>query len=115
MQPYRPFFTTSKVISGLSCKLITGIAVLLASGCTSPSYSVVVKLEVSELGAYSVDGSLVERAALKDALLAKRRNGKKLLIHIVPSSKAKYEAVEAAVKAVQDSGASLGMVGNERF
>ena len=115
MQRYRPFFTTSKFISGLACNLIAGIAVLLASGCASPSNSVVVRLEVSELGAYSVDGSLVERAALKDALLAKRRNGKKLLIHIVPSSKAKYEAVEAAVKAVQDSGATLGMVGNERF
>lgn len=90
-------------------------ALLLASACTSQSSLEVVKLEVSELGAYSVDGRLAEGVALKDALLAKRRPGKQLLVHIVPSSKAKYEAVEAAVKAARDAGANIGMVGNERF
>jgi biopolymer transport protein ExbD len=75
----------------------------------------VVRLEVSELGAYSVDGRPVEGVALRDALLAKRRPGEPLLVHIVPSPKANYEAVEAAVKAARDSSATIGMVGNERF
>ena len=95
--------------------LIASAAVLLAVACTTPSASVIVKLEISELGAYSVDGSPVERTALTDAILSKRQQGKLLLVHVVPSSKANYEAVEAAVRAARDSGASIGMVGNERF
>jgi len=99
----------------LTSTLTASAAILLAVACTTPSAPVIVKLEISELGAYAVDGSLVQRMALTDALLAKRQHGKLLLVHVIPSSKANYEAVEAAVRAARDSGASIGMVGNERF
>ena len=115
MQRYRPIAIASRSISRLVRKIVGGAVVVLASGCTSPGPSVVVKLQVSELGTYSLDGSLVEAEALKDAVLAKHQEGKQLVVHIIPSSKARYEAVEVAVRAARDAGASIGMVGNERF
>lgn len=72
-------------------------------------------LEISELGAYRVDGKPVEREALIEALSVKRQPGKQLLVHLIPSPKTKYETVQAAVVAVRQVGGSSGMVGNERF
>ena len=95
--------------------VVVSAVISLACGCSSPAPQVIVKLEVSEFGTYSVDGHVVERTALKEVLVAKRESGKRLLVHIIPSSRAKYEAVEAAAKAAQDSGASIGVVGNEQF
>jgi hypothetical protein len=99
----------------LTGKLIAGIAVLLACACTSPGTAVVVKLDVSELDANSVDGRLVWRMALANVLLAKRQESKQWIIHIVPSSNSNDQAVAAAVKAAQETGAGTGIIGNERF
>ena len=100
---------------GLARTLLTSVAISIAIGCAAPTPQIVVRLEISDLGTYSVDGHAVARDVLTEALVAKRQPGKQLFVHLVASSKVNYGAVEAAVKAARDSGASIGIVGNERF
>ncbi len=89
---------------------------LLASACSSESERVVtVKLEVSEAGAYTLDGSPVLKEGLKHALRGKRPAKGTLLLHVVASPKAPYESVGQAMQAAQFAGAQVGIVGNERF
>jgi len=99
----------------VSRALLAGCVGFLVSACVGPTASTLVNLEISEAGAYTVNGQAVAAGALSEALSAKRESGKRLFVYVKPSAKSKYEAVEAALKAVRESGASIGMVGNEQF
>jgi biopolymer transport protein ExbD len=95
--------------------LATGGA-LSGAACTGEKELVVTaKLEVSETGAYTLDGASVSRDELKHAVRAKRPKKGNLLLHVVASPNASYEAVGHAMQAAQFAGAQVGIVGNERF
>ena len=91
------------------------LVVALAAACASREPAHVVRLEISSLNTYAVNGEPVERGALTTALLLRKRTGEELLVHVLPAQGAKYEAVQAAVEAAQKAGARLGMVGNVAF
>jgi hypothetical protein len=114
MQRCSTAFLPSRSVDSIARTLVAAAALLVVFGCAAPSPSVV-KLEVLEGGLYRVDGKFVEGGVLAEALLAKRRQGKQLLVHVVPAARATYAEVETAVAAARDAGASLGMVGNEQF
>jgi biopolymer transport protein ExbD len=94
---------------------VAAAAALLVIGCTPSKPATIVKLEVSEFGSYSLQGKPVKQGALIEALLSEREPGKQLVVHVIPSPRAKYEAVQAAMQAIQQVGGSVGIVGNERF
>jgi biopolymer transport protein ExbD len=94
--------------------LVLAFAALVVS-CAATSQPVLLKLQVSESGAYLVNGQPVEQAALVAALRAAYAPGRELVVHVVPSPGAGYSAVQFAVAAVQQAGGSLGIVGNARF
>ena len=104
-------------------RLRRSLLALLATGsafsgaaCTAEKELVVTaKLEVSETGAYTLDGASVSREDLKHAVRAKRPDKGELLLHVVASPKASFEAVGHAMQAAQFAGAQVGIVGNERF
>jgi biopolymer transport protein ExbD len=75
----------------------------------------VAKLEVSGSGEFMLEGKPVEAAALRSAITSLHQTDKELYIHLVLSPKAKYESVRLATEAAQQSGARLGIVGNEQF
>jgi biopolymer transport protein ExbD len=107
---------TRRVSLSLVQGLITAAIVLVAlASCVSHEVPRVVRLEVSSLGTYTVNGSPVERDGLAEALLLHKREGEDFLVHVVPSQGAGYAAVYAAVEAVQRAGGSVGMVGNVAF
>lgn len=97
----------------LSCAT-TALIIFTASHAAGPTEASV-KLEVSELSVYRVDGNVVAAPDLVKTLLAKRKAGQPLRVYVIPTLKAPYKAVETAVKAVQDAGGVLGMVGNAVF
>ena len=85
-------------------------------GCNTEKEQVVTaRLEVSDVGAYALDGMAVPKDELKHALRAKRPENGKLLLHVVASPQASFEAVGHAMQAAQYAGAQVGIVGNERF
>ena len=95
----------------LAASLLFPLAAALA-GCAAEQPSPTVRLEISTNGTYVVDGVVVEKAALANALSKKRKPDAKLLVHIVPQNGAPNEAIRGAVEAAQNAGANIGMVGN---
>jgi biopolymer transport protein ExbD len=96
--------------------LLAACATLFMAACTSEKELVITaKLEVSEAGTYTLDGTSVTKEELKHAVRAKRPEKGKLVLHIVASPKASFEAVGQATQAAQFAGAEVGIVGNERF
>jgi biopolymer transport protein ExbD len=91
------------------------LAVSQLAACTKEEPPTLVKLRISDQGAYSIDEAPVAREALAAALDAKKQPPRTLLVQVVASPSAKSEAVLHATKIAQDAGASLAFVGNEKF
>jgi len=96
--------------------LLAASSVLTSLACSSEKErAVTVKLEVSETGSYTLDGAVVPKEELKFVLRAKRPENGVLLLHVVASPNASFEAVGQAMQAAQFAGAQVGIVGNEKF
>ena len=114
-------FTNQSLISpnlpgrGLGFLTASLLALALITSCSSAESPKLVRLDVSASGAYTVDGVPVERAALAATLLRQKQENKELFVHVAPAQDATYEAIYAAVEAVQKAGGKTGMVGNEVF
>jgi biopolymer transport protein ExbD len=105
----------SKSVQCLPLVAASAMVIAMLSACATHEPVDVVQLEISTLGAYFVDGTLVQREALTQALLSRKRPNEELVVHLVLSQGTKYEAVRVAVEAARGAGASLGIVGNEAF
>jgi biopolymer transport protein ExbD len=95
--------------------LVLAVVLQFVLGCAYKETSVLAKLEVSDSGEYKLDGKQVEANALHAAVSSLRKPGKELYIHLVSSPRANYESVRLATEAAQQSGAKIGIVGNERY
>jgi len=91
------------------------LAIAQVSACMPAESPTMVKLRITEQGAYSIDEVPVAREALAAALGAKRQPPRTLLVQVLASPQAKTESVLYATKVAQDAGASLAFVGNEKF
>ena len=91
------------------------VAMVQLVACTQADSPTIVKLRISDQGAYSVDEVPVAREGLAAALNAKKQPPRTLLVQVLASPLAKSEYVLHATKVAQDSGASLAFVGNEKF
>jgi len=88
---------------------------LLLEACSPSKSPEVVRLAVSSIGTYDIEGVPVQREALVAELVRHRSTDGKLFVHVAPAQGAAYNDVHAAVEAVQKAGGQVGMVGNEIF
>jgi hypothetical protein len=118
VRPHKPYLGMRLAFDSL---LLTSgrwtLALMLSASlvaCGSESSGVVrSKLEVSESGVYTLDGTVVSREELKFAVRAKRPENGTLLLHVVPFTRAPFEAVGHAMQAAQYAGAQVGIGGSE--
>jgi hypothetical protein len=69
-------------------------------------------LQVSDSGAYKLDGAVVAKDELKFAVRAKRPVAGTLLLHVEASASAPFESVGLAMQAAQYAGALVAHVVN---
>lgn len=78
----------------------------IVAGCTAASNRV--DIAISNSGYEIGDEVYTSRASLAAALITKKIKH----VHLLPQKDVKYKQMEAAVGAVQDAGADVGLVGN---
>lgn len=91
---------------------------LVMQGCSPepPDLPVLlIRLEISDAGAYAIDGTAVEKSRLVDVLRSKQQPGQKLGVELRFSEHAPEQAVIAAMVACREVGAPAGWVANEQF
>ena len=116
MEPLEPPFFVRHAARRALLVVFSLLAALLSPACGSvPGPVETTKLKVCEDGTYILGGVLVSSEELRSTLEAKRSARGQLLVHVVASPKASYDAVAKAMEAAQAAGAKVGIVGNERF
>jgi biopolymer transport protein ExbD len=87
------------------------LAVCLTASCASRPVSTIVRLEISDIGVYFVNGKVIEPSQLVATLKEALKSQKDSYVQVIPSAKASYEAVYFAISAVRDADGSVGVTG----
>ena len=92
-------------------------ALLIAAtgGACTPERVTVVELQVSIAGSYRVSGQEVPKERLFEVVRGNRPATGKFGVHLIADPKAPAEAVSFATATATEAGATVGMVGNEKF
>jgi biopolymer transport protein ExbD len=104
-------FTSFLSRRGYLAKLTLLLAVCLTASCASSPVSTIVRLEISNIGVYFVNGKVIEPSKLVATLKEALKSQKDSYIQVIPSAKASYEEVYFAISAVRDADGSVGVTG----
>jgi biopolymer transport protein ExbD len=86
--------------------------VVVLSACGAVGNTQRAQLAISKDGSYTLNGEVVQAAELKNALLAMKPANADLVLSVVASPEASYQAVALAMQAAQSVGAHIGLVGS---
>ena len=105
-------------LSSLALRIVTLLLVAagaVVAACSEDEPPTFVSLHVERDGAYTVNARPVARATLESELSSLRPKHGRFGIGFQVAPSAPYEAVQYAMSVAQGLGATVGIVGNERF